>query len=101
MFGSSTKAEYRALIHATSEVIWIQSLFGESHIQLSTMPMLCCDNQWAIALAYNLVYYAKTKHVEPDIHFIRDKVAAKHIQVCFMLSAYQTANVLTKVLTFK
>lgn len=101
MFGSSTKAEYRALIHATSEVIWIQSMFGELHIQLSTIPMLCCDNQWAIALAYNLVYYAKTKHVEPDIHFIRDKVAAKHIQVCFMLSAYQTANVLTKVLTFK
>lgn len=101
MFGSSTKAKYKALTHATSKVIWIQSLLGESHFQLSTMPMLCCDNQGAIALAYNLVYYAKTKHVEPDIYFIRDKVSAKHIQVCFMLNANQTANVLTKVLTFK
>ena len=59
-----------------------------------------CDNQSAIALAYNPVYHAKTKHVELDIHFIRDKVASKEINVYFMPSEDQTANVLTKALTF-
>ena len=59
-----------------------------------------CDNQGAIALTYNLVYHAKTKHVELDIHFIREKVAAKKIVVQFVPSEDQTAYILTKPLTF-
>ena len=80
---------------------WIQSLLGELNIKLSSIPMIWCNNQGAIALAYNLVYHAKTKHVEFDIHFIRDKIAAKEIEVCFVPSEDQTTNVLTKTLTFK
>ncbi|KAH9761225.1 hypothetical protein KPL70_000416 [Citrus sinensis] len=98
---SSTKAEYRALAHATSEVIWIQSLLQELQIKLSTTPMMWCDNQGAIALAYNPVYHAKTKHVELDIHFIRDKVAAKSIEVSYVPSDDQSADILTKALSFK
>ena len=59
-----------------------------------------CDNQGAITLAYNPIYHAKTKHVELDIHFIREKVAAKKIVVQFVLSEDQTAYILTKPLTF-
>ena len=59
-----------------------------------------CDNHSAIALAYNPVNHAKTKHVELDIHFIRDKVALKEIEVCFVPSKDQTTYVLTKALTF-
>ena len=70
---SSTKAEYKALTQVTFEVLWIQVLFGELNIKLTAAPIMWCDNQGAIALAYNLVYHAKTKHVELDIHFIREK----------------------------
>ena len=73
----STEAEYKALAQATAEVTWIQSLLKELNIHLVTAPIMWCDNQSAIALAYNLVYHAKTKHVELDLHFIRDKVIAK------------------------
>ena len=59
-----------------------------------------CDNQSAIALAHNPVYHAKTKHVELDIHFIRDKVTAKQITIQFIPSEDQNADVLTKALTF-
>ena len=59
-----------------------------------------CDNQGAIALAYNPVYHAKTMHVELDIHLIRDKVASKEITVCFVPSEDRTTDVLTKALTF-
>ncbi|KAH9671717.1 reverse transcriptase Ty1/copia-type domain-containing protein [Citrus sinensis] len=70
---SSAEAEYGALAHAASEVVWIKSLLVELQVQLSTTPLMWCDNQSAIALAYNPIYHAKTKHVELDIHFIIDK----------------------------
>lgn len=98
---SSRKAEYKALAYATSEVIWTQSLLSELQVQLNTTPVMWCDNQGAIALAYNPVYHDKTKHVELDIHFIRDKVAAKSIEVNYVPSKDQPANILTKALTFK
>lgn len=94
---SSTEAEYRALAHAISEVTWIQSLLGELHI-LTPTPIMWCDNQ---GLAYNPVYHAKYKHVELDIHFIRDEAVAKGIEVYFVPSEDQTADILTKALTFK
>lgn len=97
---SSTEAEYRALAQATSEVVWIENLLSELKIKLVTEPIMWCDNQGAIALAYNPVYHAKTKHVELDIHFIREKIAAKKIEVQFVPSEDQTADILTKPLTF-
>ena len=97
---SSTEAEYRALAQATSEVIWIQTLLDELNIKLAAAPIMWCDNQGAIALAYNPVYHAKTKHVELNIHFIREKVAAKKIVVQFVPGEDQTADILTKPLTF-
>ena len=97
---SSTEAEYRALAQATSEAVWIQALLDELKIKLAAAPIMWCDNQGAIALAYNPVYHAKTKHVELDIHFIREKVAAKKIVVQFVRSEDQTADILTKPLTF-
>ncbi|KAH9703475.1 retrovirus-related pol polyprotein from transposon RE1 [Citrus sinensis] len=97
---SSTEAEYRALAQATSEAVWIQALLDELKIKLAATPIMWCDNQGAIALAYNPVYHAKTKHVELDIHFIREKVAAKKIVVQFVPSEDQTADILTKPLTF-
>ncbi|KAH9745524.1 hypothetical protein KPL70_004105 [Citrus sinensis] len=75
----NSQLSYRALAHAASEVVWIKSLVAKLQIKLSTTPLMWCDNQSAIALAYNPVYHAKTKHVELDIHFIRDKVASKEI----------------------
>ncbi|KAH9684881.1 retrovirus-related pol polyprotein from transposon RE1 [Citrus sinensis] len=67
---SSAEAEYRALAHAASEVVWIKSLLAELQVQLSTTPLM-----W-------------------------DKVASKEIDVCFVPSEDQTADVLTKALTF-
>ena len=86
---SSTEVEYRALAQATSEVVWIQTLLDELNTLLAAAPIMWCNNQGVIALAYNLVYHAKTKHVEPDIHFIKEKVAAKKIVVQFIPSEDQ------------
>ena len=62
--------------------------------------IMWCDNQRVIALANNPVYHAKTKHVELDIHFIREKVLAKQISICFVPSADHTSDIFTKALTY-
>ena len=59
-----------------------------------------CDNQGAISLAMNPVYHAKTKHIELDIHFIREKVQAKQIEVNYVPSEDQAADIFTKALAY-
>jgi hypothetical protein len=76
---SSTEAEYRALAITTAEVYWFRMLFWELNIPLSTAPTIWCDNIGALALASNPIYLARTKHIEVDYHFVREKVINKDI----------------------
>ncbi len=51
-------------------------------IFLQSPPIIWCDNLSALALASNPVFHARTKHVEVDYHFIREKVTNRDIQLC-------------------
>ncbi|KAJ4767348.1 polyprotein [Rhynchospora pubera] len=96
---SSTEAEYRSLALAGAEVIWIQHILQELYQHLSQPPVLWCDNIGASYLASNPMYHARTKHVEIDFHFIREKVVAGQLLVKFISSRDQIADGLTKGLT--
>ena len=76
---SSTEAEYKALVDGTAEVIWLQYLLRDLQILSTFTPTLWCDNLGAIYLSANPIFHARTKHVEVDYHFIRDRVAKKEI----------------------
>lgn len=95
---STTEAEYRALAHTTAELYWIRSLFLELGIPLPFKPTLWTDSTSALSLASNPVFHARTKHIEVDYHFIREKVLRKDIEIKFVRSTNQPADIFTKSL---
>ncbi|KAH9686972.1 retrovirus-related pol polyprotein from transposon RE1 [Citrus sinensis] len=97
---SSTESEYRALSADSSEISWLQSLFSELNITKLPTPVLWCDNQSAGDLARNPVFHSRSKHIELDVHYIRDKVLNKELEVRYIPTEEQVADVLTKPLSF-
>jgi hypothetical protein len=95
---SSTESEYRALATASAEVCWIRTLLKELGIYLSQPPTLWCDNVSALAIASNPVFHARTKHIEVDFHFIRERVLRKDLVVKFVSTIDQLADIFTKSL---
>ena len=95
---SSAKSEYRGLVSLTAELVWIQFLLRE--LCLPTSPLvLWCDNQSAALLAANPVFHSHSKHIELDLHFIREKVLRQELQICYVSSTDQLADILTKHLS--
>ncbi|KAH9741041.1 retrovirus-related pol polyprotein from transposon RE2 [Citrus sinensis] len=97
---STAESEYRALALTTAEVLWITYLFKELKVSLLRSPVLYCDNKSAEALASNPKYHSKTKHIELDLHFIREHVSRKELQINHVPSCDQVADILTKPLAF-
>lgn len=67
-----------------AEVVWIQSLLRELGLSHHSIPVLCCDNLGATYLCANPVFYAQTKYVEIDCHFVRECVAASELNANFL-----------------
>jgi hypothetical protein len=96
---SSTEAEYKAMANATAEVMWIQILMDELKIPCPRAARLWCDNMGAKYLSSNPVFHARTKHVEVDFHFVRDRVLQRRLDVRYISTKDQVADGFTKALT--
>jgi Reverse transcriptase (RNA-dependent DNA polymerase) len=94
---SSTEAEYQSLAMAAAELLWLKFLLLDLHISVPS-PILYCDNLGATYLAANSVFHSRTKHVELDYHFVREKIATGLLRVSFVSSSDQLADSLTKSL---
>lgn len=70
----STESEYRALSDLATEITWIRSLLNELKLPLPRKPIMWCDNLSAKALASNPVMHARFKHIEIDVHYVRDQL---------------------------
>ena len=84
--------------NATAEIMWMRSLLSELGCPLSTPATLQCDNVGAIYLSANPVFYARTKHIELDYHFVREQIQQGKVVVRFISSEDQIADILTKPL---
>lgn len=78
---SSAEAEYRGLATVTSELIWVIQLLKDLHITSQTPSVIYCDNNAAISIASNPIFHERTKHIEIDCHFVRDKVLEGSIKL--------------------
>ena len=96
---SSTESEYRALAHTTAELTWLKSLLTELCVPQSSCPIIWCDNLGASCLASNPVAHTRTKHIEIDIHFVRDMVLKKILEICYVPTEEQIADIMTKPLS--
>lgn len=98
MSKSSSEAEYRALASAASEVTWMIRLLEELGVTNLTPVTLHCDNQSALHIARNPVFHERTKHIDIDCHFTRDKVLEGLIQLAYLPTGEQLADVFTKII---
>ena len=83
---------------AASEIIWVLRLLSELGVHNLQPVTLHCDSQSAIHIAKNPVFHERTKHIEVDCHFTRDKVLEGLIQLTYLPTKSQVADLFTKAL---
>ena len=95
---SSAEAEFRAISQGICELLWIKILLRDLRLEPTDSMRLHCDNKAAISIAHNPVQHDRTKHVEIDRHFIKEKLSSGEICIPFVRSSEQLVDVLTKAL---
>ncbi len=94
----SMEAEYRGVVIVACEVVWLQKLLSELGQSMDAPIVIYCDNINSILLVNNLIYHARTKHIEVHYHFIREKVLAKEIDLVHVITKDQVVDIFTKAL---
>ncbi|GKD32422.1 ribonuclease H-like domain-containing protein [Tanacetum coccineum] len=97
---SSAEAEYRGVANVVAETCWIRNLLRELHSPLSSATIVYCDNVSVVYLSCNPLQHQRTKHIEIDIHFVRNLVATGEVRVLHVPSRYQFADIFTKGLIY-
>ncbi|GKD99451.1 hypothetical protein Tco_1387435 [Tanacetum coccineum] len=98
---SSAEAAYKAMTLTCCEVTWLVNLFKDLGIKDLEYVDLHCDNQVALYIATNLMFHARTKHIEVNCHFVRDQMKAGKINPSYTHTKSQLADVFTKVVTIE
>jgi hypothetical protein len=95
---SSTEAEYMATSLASCEAIWLRKLLTRLFGQELELTVIHCDNQSCIKLSENPVFHDRSKHIEIRYHFIRDRVQKGAVQLQYIPTEEQLADIFTKPL---
>ncbi|GJW89398.1 retrovirus-related pol polyprotein from transposon TNT 1-94 [Tanacetum coccineum] len=94
---SSTEAEYIALSGCCAQILWMRSQLTDYGFQFNKIP-LYCDNKSVIALCCNNVQHSRAKHIDVRYHFIKEQVENGIVELYFVRTEYQLADIFTKPL---
>jgi chemotaxis protein CheY-P-specific phosphatase CheC len=96
---STTEVEYMASTQATKEAIWMTKLMKElGYMKEKKVMVIRCDNQGAISLTKNLTQHVRTKHIDVQHHFVRERVENDEVTFEYCSTKEMVADVLTKAL---
>ncbi|KAL0325088.1 UNVERIFIED_CONTAM: Retrovirus-related Pol polyprotein from transposon RE1 [Sesamum radiatum] len=95
---SSTEAEYRAMATTVCELLWITCILKDFQVPLTTPVPFWCDNQAALHITANPVFYERTKHLDIDCHIVRDQYKAGFISPGYIAGHLQPADAFTEIL---
>lgn len=93
---SSAEAEYKGVANAVAEACWLRNLLLEMGRPLRQATLVYCDNVSAVYMSTNPVQHQRTKHIEIDIHFVREKVQMGEVRVMHIPASLQYADIFTK-----
>ena len=94
---SSAEAEYVAAASECTQLLWMRQTLKEYGVHCDKVPLLC-DNESAIKIGHNPVQHSRTKHIEIHHHFIRDHIARGDIELGYIPTKDQLADIFTKPL---
>ncbi|GJW91335.1 hypothetical protein Tco_0168888 [Tanacetum coccineum] len=94
---SSTEAEYIAMSGCCAQILWMRSQLSDYGFAYNHIP-LYCDNKSVIALCCNNVQHSRSKHIDIRHHFIREQVEKGVVELYFVRTEYQLADIFTKAL---
>ncbi|GJV06960.1 hypothetical protein Tco_1344616 [Tanacetum coccineum] len=95
---SFAEAEYVALSASCAQVMWMRTQLQDYGFNYNKIP-LYCDSQSAIAISCNPVQHSRTKHIHTRYHFIKEQVENGIIELYFVRTEYQLADMFTKALS--
>ncbi|GKC69556.1 retrovirus-related pol polyprotein from transposon TNT 1-94 [Tanacetum coccineum] len=94
---STTEAEYITLSGCCAQILWMRLQLSDYGFTFNKIP-LYCDNQSAITLCCNNVQHSRSKHINIRQHFIKEQVENRVVEVYFVETKYQLADIFTKAL---
>ncbi|GKA46400.1 retrovirus-related pol polyprotein from transposon TNT 1-94 [Tanacetum coccineum] len=94
---SSKEAKYIALCGCCAQILWMRSKLTNYGFEFNKIP-LYSDNKSAIALCCNNVQHSRSKHIDVRYHFIKEQVENGVVELYFVITGYQLANIFTKAL---
>lgn len=71
---SSAKAEFRSMASPVAELTWLTSLYKELRVSIHMPKSLYCGRKAAIQLAVNPIFHERTKYIDIDCHFVKEKI---------------------------
>ena len=95
---STTEAELNALVEASKKAVYLTNILKEMNIDVEQPLQVFVDNQACIALSKNSMNHGKTKHFALKVHFIRNLVETRLLELNYLPTDRMPADTLTKAL---